>query len=99
MGRAAGNYLDIRLNGKKLNQGDSFLLLGGAVCGDGGKETGIRRRLQAGASAWRKVEWVTHISKAKRKGFQLMPNTSIPIWPRDHGDDRKTTRETASLRE
>ena len=30
--------------------------LGGAVCGDGDTEEEIRRRIQAGASAWRKVE-------------------------------------------
>ena len=29
--------LDIELEGKKLTQGDSFVYLGGAVCGDGGK--------------------------------------------------------------
>ena len=44
------------LDGKKLNQRDSFVYLGGAVCGDGGTETEIRRRIQAGASARRIVE-------------------------------------------
>ena len=38
--------LDIRLDGKKLNQQGSFVYLGGEVCGDG--STAIRRRLQAG---------------------------------------------------
>ena len=37
----------------KLNQRDSFVYLGGAVCGDGGTEMEIHRRLQAGASAWK----------------------------------------------
>ena len=50
--------LDIKLDGKKLNQRDSFVYLGGAVCGDGSTETEIRRRVQAGASALRKVEGV-----------------------------------------
>ena len=50
--------LDIRLDWKKLNQRDSFVHLGGAVCGDGDTETEIRRIIQAGASAWRKVEGV-----------------------------------------
>ena len=49
--------LDIRLDGKKLNQQDTFVYLGGAVCRDGGTETEIRR-IQTGASAWRKVEEV-----------------------------------------
>ena len=40
MGRAAGTkLLDIRLDGKKLNQRNSFVYLGGAVCGDGGTGT------------------------------------------------------------
>ena len=30
--------LDIELEGKKLTQGDSFVYLGGAVCGDGKME-------------------------------------------------------------
>ena len=50
--------LQIRLDGKKLNQRDSFVYLGGAVCGDGGTETEIRRGVQAGASAWRNAEGV-----------------------------------------
>ena len=37
---------------------DSFVSLGGAVCGDGGTETEIRRRIQAVASARSKVEGV-----------------------------------------
>ena len=36
--------LDIELEGKELTQGDSFVYLGGAVCGDGKTERGVRRR-------------------------------------------------------
>ena len=50
--------LDIELDGKKLTQGDSFVYLGGAVCGDGKTEKEVRRRVQAGANAWRAVEGV-----------------------------------------
>ena len=39
--------LDVRLDGKKLNQRDSFVYLGGAVCGHNGMETEICRRIQA----------------------------------------------------
>ena len=49
------------------------MYLGGAVCGDGGTETVIGRRLQAGARAWREVEEVMgdrHISR-KLKGKVL----------------------------
>ena len=45
-------------------------------------EKEIHRRTQAGAIAWRKVEEVV---EAKRKVAWLMHNTSLPIWPRDHG--------------
>ncbi len=50
--------LDIELDGKKLTQGDSFVYLGGAVCGDGKTEREVRRRAQAGANTWRAVEGV-----------------------------------------
>ena len=58
--------LDIRVEGKKLNQRDSFVYLGGVVCGGGGIETAIRRRKKGGANAYRKVEGVMgdrHISR------------------------------------
>ena len=50
--------LDIEMVGKKLTQRDSFVYLGGAVCGDGKIEREVRRRGQAGANAWRAVEGV-----------------------------------------
>ena len=70
MGLAAEKYLNIRLDGKKLNQRDSFVYLDEAVCGDDNTNTAIRRRIQAWASAWRKVERVMgdrHIYR-KQKG-------------------------------
>ena len=48
--------LDIELEGKKLTQGDSFVYLGRAVCGDGKTEREVRRKAQTGANAWRAVE-------------------------------------------
>ena len=50
--------LDNELEGKKLPQGDSFVYLGGAVCGDEKTEREVRLRAQAGANAWRAVEGV-----------------------------------------
>ena len=50
--------LDIELEGKILNQRDSFVYLGGAVCGDRKTERGVRRRVQAAANAWRAVDGV-----------------------------------------
>ena len=61
--------IDIRLDEKKLNQRDNGVYLGGAVCGDGGTETDIRRRIQAGANAWRKMQDVMgniHISRKQK---------------------------------
>ena len=55
----------------------------------------IRRKIQAGASAWRKVEGVMGDRHIKGKVLR----TSKPIRYRDHGNGRKTTREIASLRE
>ena len=48
--------LDIELEGKKLTQGNSFVYIGGTVCGDGKTERDVHRRAQAGANAWRAVE-------------------------------------------
>ncbi len=48
--------LYIELEGKKLTQGDSFVYLGGAVCGDGKMEREVRRRVQARANAWRAID-------------------------------------------
>ena len=48
--------LDIELEGKILNQRDSFVYLGGAVCGDGKTEREVRRRVQAAANAYRAVD-------------------------------------------
>ena len=50
--------LDIELEGKKLTQGNSFVYIGGAVCGDWKTDREVRRRAQAGANAWRAVEGV-----------------------------------------
>ena len=48
--------LDIELEGNQLTHRESFVYLGAAVCGDGKTEREVRRRVQAGANAWRAVE-------------------------------------------
>ena len=65
--------LNIKLEGRTIRQNNSFIYLGGAVSSDGRLETEVRRRVQAGANAWRQVEGVMsdrHISK-KLKGKVL----------------------------
>ena len=36
--------LDIGLEGKKVTQGNSFVYIGGALCGDGKTEREVRRK-------------------------------------------------------
>ena len=65
--------LNIKLEGRTMRQNNSFIYIGGAVSSDGRSETEVRRRVQAGANAWRQVEGVMsdrHISK-KLKGKVL----------------------------
>ena len=63
--------LNNELEGKKLTQGDSFVYLRGAVCGDGKTEREVRRRAQAGANAWRAVEGVmADLKETKGQGHE-----------------------------
>ena len=50
--------LNIRLDGKEIKQVDGFVYLGEMVTEDGHSTAEVRRRTQAGANAWRKVEGV-----------------------------------------
>ena len=59
--------LDIALEGKELSQEDSFVNIGGAVCGDGKTEREVRRRAQAGANVGRAVEGVTADRRISKK--------------------------------
>ena len=74
--------LDIELGGKKLTQRDSFVCLGGELCGGGNTEREIRRRARAGANAWRAVEGVIadrRIAKiAKRLQGKVMSTCVTP---------------------
>ena len=71
--------LDIELEGKKLTQRDSFLYLGGAVCGDGKTEREVRRRVQPGANSWRAVEGVMADRRiSKRQKGKVMSTCVTP---------------------
>ena len=71
--------LDIELEGNILNQRDSFVYLGGAVCGDGKAEREVRRRVQAGANARRAVEGVMADRRiAKRLKGKVMSTCVTP---------------------
>ena len=92
--------LDIELEGKKLTQGDSFMYLGGAVCGDGKTEREVRWRVQAGANAWRAVERVMadrQISKRLKGKVKSTCVTPACLYG-NPGNDRTTTTKVASVR-
>ena len=48
--------LNIRLEGKYIKQVKNFVYLGGNISENGRVEVEVRRRIQAGANAWRNVE-------------------------------------------
>ena len=91
--------LNIRLDGKEIMQVDGFVYFGGMVAEDGHSEV-VRRRIQAVANAWRKVEGVMmdrNISK-KLKGKVLRAcYTGMPVWSGDSGVDRTAKTEAERL--
>ncbi len=84
--------LDIGLKGKKLTHEDSFVYLGGAVCGDGNTEREVRRRAQAGANAC--IEQLrgdggpADLIKTKGQGHDHLCDTGMPVRNGNHGTDR-----------
>ena len=69
--------LDIELEGKKLTQEDSFVYLGGAVCGDGKTEREVCRRAQAEANAWRAIEGVMAHRRISKRIKGTVMNTCV----------------------
>ena len=59
--------VNIKLEGRTIRQNNSFIYLGGAMSSDGRSETEVRRRVQAGANAWRQVEGVTSDRNLSKK--------------------------------
>ena len=70
--------LDIELEGKKLTQRNSFVYIGGVVCGDGKTEREVRRRVQAGANAWRAVERVMADRRMSKRLKGKVVSTCVP---------------------
>ena len=91
--------MDIELEGKKLTQGDSFVYLEGAVCGDGKTEREVRRRAQA--NTWRAVDGVTGgpavLKKTQGQGHEHLCDTGMPVRNGNLGTDLITTK-AASVR-
>ena len=56
-----------QLEGKDIKQLNNFVYLGGNISENGRVDVEVRRRIQAGANAWRNVEGVIAESKISRK--------------------------------
>ena len=94
--------MDIEREGKKLTQGDSFVYLGGAVCADGKTEREVRRRVQAGAKAWRAELWwgdggPADLKQTKEQGHDHLCDTGMPVRNGNFGTDRTTTKKRLQL--
>ena len=59
--------INIRLERKDIKQVKNFVYLGGNISENGRVAVEVRRRLQAGANAWRNVEGVMGDRKISRK--------------------------------
>ena len=59
--------LNIRLDGKDIKQVNNVVYLSGNISENGRVDVEARRRIQAGANAWRNVEWVIVDRKIPRK--------------------------------
>ena len=68
---------------------------------DGKTEREVRRRVQAGANAWRSVEGVMADRRISNrlKGKVILCHTSLPVRNGNIGTDRTTTTKAASVRE
>ena len=69
--------LNIRLEGKDIKQVKNFVYLGGNISENGRVDVEVRRRIQAGANAWRNVEGVMMDRKLSRK---LKGRSYTPVW-------------------
>ena len=59
--------LHVVVDGKTIKQVNSFLYLDGTVCEDGGSSKEIQMRVQAGATAWRRVGGIMWDRKLKKQ--------------------------------
>ena len=69
--------MNISLDGKEIKQVDNFVYLGGMVSEDGHSEAEVRRRTQAGANAWRKLEGVMLDRQISKKLKGKVPRACV----------------------
>ena len=73
------------------------------MCGDGKTEIEVRRRVQAGAIAWKAVSrgsdgGPADLQKTKGQGHEHVCHTGMPVRNGNLGTDRTTTTKAASVR-
>ena len=73
--------LNIKLEGRMIRQNNSFIYISGAVSSDGRLETEVRRRVQAGANAWRQVEGVMPDRHISKNGTGRVCDPGNVVWP------------------
>ena len=69
--------LSITMEGKDIKQVKHFVYLGGTISENGRVDVEVRRRIQAGANAWRNVEGVMVDRMISRK---LKGKVLVPVW-------------------
>ena len=63
------------------------------------REREARRRVHAGANAWRAVDGVmADLEKTKGQGHEHLCDTGMPVWNGNFGIYRNTTTKVASVR-
>ena len=77
--------LNIRLDGKEIKQIDGFVYLGGMVIYIWYSDAEVRRRTQAGANAWIKIEELVkfNIKKSKKQKGNVLKACITPacmVW-------------------
>ena len=71
--------LNIVLEGKEIKQVNNFVYLGGNISENGRVDVEVRRRIQAGANAWRNVEGVMVDRKISRKlKWKVLDSCVVP---------------------
>ena len=96
--------LDIELEGKKLTYGDSFTYLGGAVCGGGKTERGVRRRAQVDRTRGEQMKGdggPADLKKNKGQDHEHLCDAGMPVGPPkgNLGNDRTETLAMTELQQ
>ena len=96
--RQRRKYMNIRLEGKEIRQGNRVEYLG--VTGVGKSKAEVQSRNQVGMNVWRRVEGVMtdkDIKKIEREGSDVY-NAGLPLRPGDGGNDRENNRSCRFVR-